>query len=142
MSHPLHHSISSVKKYGGIIEDYISIHSWFDETKGSFPDMRHRAMRHHAEGIFWCEEKFGIYIVNSDGKQVPVRFIGEQHVMEDIGFIPTIADYLKEMNQTGWMYKPGEGRKLLQEIKEKKLDYVTEKNSNRENERTEETLLN
>jgi hypothetical protein len=54
---------------------------------------------------------------------VPVRAICEQHIIEDIGFIPTIADYLKEMNQTAWMYKPGEGRKILKEIKEQKLDY-------------------
>lgn len=126
MSHPYHHSISSAKKHGGKWEDYIEIHNWFDETKAHFPDMRHRALRHHAEGIFWAEQKFGVVITNSDGKQVPVRFIGEQHVTEDIGFIPTIADYLKEMNQAGWMYKPGEGRKLLQEIKDQKLDYVTE----------------
>lgn len=124
MSHPYHHSISSVKKHGGIWQDYIQIHNWFDETKAHFPDMRHRALRHHAEGIFWAEEKFGVVIQNSDGKEVPVRLIAEQHIVEDIGFIPTVSDYLKEMPQIGWMYKPGEGRKLLKEINEKKLDYV------------------
>jgi hypothetical protein len=123
MSHPYHHSISSAKKHGGIWQDYIHIHNWFDETKAHFPDMRHRALRHHAEGIFWCEKEFGVVIINKDGKSVPVRTIGEQHLMEDIGFIPTIADYLKEMNQTTWMYKPGEGRKILKEIKQEKLDY-------------------
>lgn len=125
MSHPYHHSISSAKKYGGKWEDYIQIHNWFDETKAHYPDMRHRALRHHAEGIFWCEQIFGVVITNSDGKNVPVRFIGEQHVKEDIGFIPTIKDYLDNMNTVGWMYKPGEGRKLLKEIDEQKLDYVT-----------------
>lgn len=124
MSHPYHHSISSAKQFGGKWEDYIEIHNWFDETKKHFPDMRHRALRHHCEGIFWCEEKFGVTITNSDGKLVPVRFIGEQHIKEDIGYIPTIKDYLTEMNPAGWMYKPGEGRKILKEIKEQKLDYV------------------
>lgn len=126
MSHPYHHSISSQKKYGGKWEDYIKIHSWFDETKAHFPDMRHRALRHHSEGIFWCEHEFGQVITNSDGKNVPVRAIAEQHIMEDLGWIPTIADYLKEMNQADWMYKPGEGRKILKQIKEQKLDYVKE----------------
>jgi hypothetical protein len=87
--------------------------------------MRHRALRHHSEGIFWAEEKFGVYITNSDGKMVPVRAIGEQHVIEDIGFIPTIKDYLDNMQQVNWMYKPGEGRKVLKEIAEQKLDYTT-----------------
>jgi hypothetical protein len=123
MSHPYHHSISSAKKHGGIWQDYIHIHNWFDETKAHFPDMRHRALRHHAEGIFWCEKEFGVVIINKEGKSIPVRTIAEQHLLEDIGFIPTIADYLKEMNQTAWMYKPGEGRKILKEIKEQKLDY-------------------
>jgi len=124
MSHPYHHSISSAKKHGGTWQDYIEIHNWFDETKAHFPDMRHRALRHHAEGIFWAEEKFGKVIKNSDYKLVPTRILAEQHILEDIGFIPTIADYLKEMNQAGWMYKPGEGRKVLKQIKEEKLDYV------------------
>jgi hypothetical protein len=86
--------------------------------------MRHRALRHHAEGIFWCEEKFGVYIVNSNGRQVPVRAIGEQHCIEDIGFIPTIKDYLDNMNIVNWMYKPGEGRKVLKEIEREKLDFI------------------
>lgn len=125
MSHPYHHSLSSVKKFQGKWEDYIKIHNFFDETKAHYPDMRHRALRHHAEGIFWCEEKFGTVITNSDGKNIPVRAIAEQHIMEDIGWIPTIKDYLDCMSQEGWMYKPGEGRKLMKEIKEQKLDYTT-----------------
>jgi len=129
MSHPLHHAISSQNKWGGIVEDYLPIHNWFDETKASYPDMRHRTLRHHSEGIFWCEEKFGVYITNSDGKMVPVRALGEQHVKEDIGWIPTIKDYLDNMNVVGWMYKPGEGRKIIKEINEQKLDYVITKQS-------------
>ena len=124
MSHPLFHAISSKKKHGGTVEDYIKIHNWFDETKAHFPDMRHRSLRHHSEGIFWLEQQFGTYITNSDGKMIPVRAIREQHVMEDVGFIPTIADYLKEMNQAGWMYKPGEGRKLMRDIADEKLDHI------------------
>jgi hypothetical protein len=125
MSHPLYHAISSKNKFSGEIEDYLPIHNWFDETKQHYPDMRHRTLRHHAEGIFWCEEKFGVYITNSDGKMVPVRAIAEQHVIEDIGFIPTIKDYLDNMNQVGWMYKPGEGRKVMKNITKDKSDYKT-----------------
>lgn len=126
MSHPYHHSISSARKFGGKWEDYIKIHSWFDETKAHYPDMRHRALRHHSEGIFWCEQIFGVVITNSDGKNIPTRSIGEQHMLEDVGFIPTIKDYLDNMEQVSWMFKPGEGRKVLKEINEQKLDYVKE----------------
>ena len=124
MAHPILHSKSSAKKFGGKPEDYLHIHNWFDETKMHYPDMRHRALRHHSEGIFWCEHEFGTYITNSEGRMVPVRAIGEQHCMEDLGWIPTIKDYLDNMAITGWMYKPGDGRKVLKEIAKDKLDYV------------------
>lgn len=123
MSHPLHHAISSKKNWGGKVEDYLPIHNWFDETKAAFADHRHRAIRHHAEGIFWCESVFGVYITNSDGKMVPVRAVAEQHVREDLGVIPSIKDWLINLATKGWMLRPGEGRKKLQEIHKDKLDY-------------------
>ena len=129
MSHPLHHSISSQKKWGGRVDDYLPIHNWFDETKMHYPDMRHRALRHHSEGIFWCEQQFGTYITNSEGRMVPVRAIGEQHCMEDLGWIPTIKDYLDNMETKGWMFKPGEGRKMLKEMSKDKSDFVKQENA-------------
>mgnify|MGYP003350043773 CR=1 FL=1 len=59
MATPVHHAMSSAKKHGGTWEQYIHIHDWFDATKAWIPDSRHRAMRHHAEGIFECEKVFG-----------------------------------------------------------------------------------
>jgi hypothetical protein len=52
MAHPFEHAQSSAKKFGGRAEDYLAIHTWLDESKAFFPDFRHRALRHHAEGIF------------------------------------------------------------------------------------------
>jgi hypothetical protein len=84
MAHPYHHAISSVKKWGGQVEDYLPIHDWFDESKSHMADFRHRALRHHSEGIFMAEKIFGHTITNSDGREVMVRYIGEQHVQEDL----------------------------------------------------------
>lgn len=103
MAHPFHHAESSVRKHGGELEDYLPIHQWFDESKRSFADNRHRALRHHAEGIFLCEQIFGVTITNSDDKEIPVRFIAEQHVQEDLGWIPSAADWLKEIKPKPWM---------------------------------------
>lgn len=94
MAHPYHHSVSSARKFGGKPEDYQAIHDWFDETKAHFADWRHRAARHHSLGIFWCEQKFGTTIRNSEGKEVPVRLVGEQHCREDLGWIPSLKDWL------------------------------------------------
>lgn len=98
--HPHHHALSSAKKFGGEASDYQYIHNWFDETKQYFGDARHRALRHHTAGIFWCEEAFGLCMTNSDGKIVPVRLIAEQHVMEDMGFLPTPEWWLNRMTLT------------------------------------------
>ena len=104
MSHPYHHAQSSALKYGGKPEDYLAIHSWFDESKSHFANFRHRALRHHAQGIFEAERVFGMTITNSDGKTVPVRFIGEQHVKEDCGgTIPSVQDWLREIPAKRWM---------------------------------------
>lgn len=103
LSHPLHHAESSVRRHGGVIEDYLAIHSWFDESKAHIGDVRHRALRHHTEGVFLCERIFGTSITNSDGRVVPVRFIAEQHVIEDLGRIPSVSDWLGEMPLKPWM---------------------------------------
>ena len=101
---PLDHAISSTKRFGGNVSDYIEIHDWFDETKSQFADARHRALRHHSQGIFECERVFGSTIVNSDGKVVPVRYIGEQHIKEDCGGrIPTVADWFRNIKMEVWM---------------------------------------
>ena len=52
MAHPYHHALSSVKKWGGTVDDYMAVHTWFDQSKEITADFRHRALRHHAEGIF------------------------------------------------------------------------------------------
>lgn len=103
MAHPYHHAISSAKKWGGTPEDYLPIHNWFDESKAHIADIRHRALRHHSEGIFLAEKIFGITITISTGRKVPVRFIGEQHVLEDFGFIPSLTQFLSKIKIEPWM---------------------------------------
>jgi hypothetical protein len=104
MSHAHFHAQSSARRFGGAPDDYLAIHQWFDATKEMWADARHRALRHHSQGIFECERQFGVTIPNSAGKNVPVRLIGEQHVMEDCGgIIPAIADWLSAIRFEPWM---------------------------------------
>src|ERR1700732_172958 len=110
MAHPYHHALSSVKKWGGKVEDYQAIHDWFDASKAHLADFRHGALRHHAEGIFWAEEVFGTTITNSAGKAVPVRWVGEQHVKDDLGWIPTLQDWFKHLRTQPWMARAGDRR--------------------------------
>jgi len=103
MGHCYHHALSSVRKWGGVAEDYLALHQWFDLSKEITADFRHRALRHHAQGIFELERTFGAAITISTGRVVPVRLIGEQHVREDLGFIPSFADWVRCVRPEAWM---------------------------------------
>jgi len=110
---PFIHSKNSVKKYGGKPEDYMPIHNFIDSSKSAIPDMRHRSYFHNAFGIFIIEKIFGSTIVNSDGKEISVRDIAEDHVIEDMGFIPTLENWLSNMKKQKWMF--GNNRKKAKE---------------------------
>ena len=106
---PVKHAQSSASKWGGVWQDYIAVHDWFDETKSFTGDWTHRVLRHHSAGIQWAIEKFGHAVTNSKGQEIPTKTIAEQHVMEDCGFMPTPKDYLVVMgkNPEPWMLKVG-----------------------------------
>ena len=103
MAHPYHHAESSARKYGGEASEYLKYHEFLDASKSHMADFRHRALRHHSEGIFMLEALFGSTITLSTGRVLPVRFIGEQHVLEDLGRIPTVADWLGKIQPESWM---------------------------------------
>ncbi len=100
---PIVHAKNSVKKWGGIVNDYLEIHEWFDSTKKCLPDMRHRMILHNSFGIYLAAEIFGDYFENSEGKTVSTRDIGEQHVIDDLGHIPTIEKCFQSMSIQPWM---------------------------------------
>jgi hypothetical protein len=81
----------------------LAVHAWFDASKSITADFRHRALRHHAEGIFMAEKIFGPTITLSTGRVIPTRWVGEQHVKEDLGFIPSFADWVKAIRPDPWM---------------------------------------
>lgn len=91
---PLIHAKLSTSKWGGVIEDYLHIHEWLDQTKAHVPDMRHRAILHSSFGIYLCADRFGDYYMNSDLRTISTRDICEEHILQDMGFIPTVQDYL------------------------------------------------
>jgi len=96
MAHPLLHARSSVKKFGGKVEDYIHLHNWMDETKAWVGHSYHRMFRHHSEGIFEMEKIFGSSFINSDDKVVYTRYVGEQHVKEDcFDYIPSAREWIQ-----------------------------------------------
>lgn len=100
---PLNHAKGSVKRYGGETDDYLEIHTFMDSSKITYADVRHRAILHNSFGPFIAEKVFGYYLTNSEGKKIPVRQIAEDHIVEDLGFIPSVEDWLKTMPRLPWM---------------------------------------
>lgn len=64
--------------------------------------MRHRSLYHHTEGVWLCQQVFGRTITISH-KEVPVRLIAERHIIEDLGWLPSPADYIRGMPIDAWM---------------------------------------
>jgi len=123
---PYYHSKNSVNKFGGVASDYSKIHNFIDSSKAHFCDARHRAILHNSFGIYLTEQVFGETITNSDGKVIPVREIAEQHVLEDLGFVPSVKDYLDGMPFYDWISKlPAEETKAV--VTDKKKKPMTEK---------------
>ncbi|MDF7820867.1 hypothetical protein P1X15_24810 [Runella sp. MFBS21] len=88
------HCLLSTKKFGGLPEDYFSIHDFIDSSKLFIFHAKHRAMLHNLYGIELCISLFGHYIVNTDNKTILVRDIAAEHCKEDLsGFIPTLNDW-------------------------------------------------
>ena len=103
MSNAYYHAVSSAKKFGGSPEDYLKIHEWFDRGKVSQPDFRHRALSHHSQGIYDAASLFGSTIKISTKALIPVRLVGEQHILEDLGFIPIFQDWMDLLFVKRWM---------------------------------------
>lgn len=100
---PLLHAKLSVKNYGGHVDDYLPIHNFIDSSKQCMPDVRHRALLHSAFGCYLVEQVFGVYLTNSEGKMVSTRDVAEEHIIQDLGFIPTVEKYLNNMTLQPWM---------------------------------------
>lgn len=122
---PWYHAVSSAKAFGGSPEDYIAVHNWFDCTKAHTGNFNHRALRHHSQGVEDCIREFGdtIYIPGTD-MEVPVKIIAELHVMEDCGFIPTVADWLAPIKEhpAEWMLKVKKKSKSVLKVEDAEGD--------------------
>ena len=103
MSNPLVHAERSAKKWGGSADDYLALHQWFDATKAHLPDNRHRMLLHNSFGLLLAEQVFGPVIENASGGRVFVRDLAAQHIIEDLGFIPTVQQCLTELPLQPWM---------------------------------------
>jgi hypothetical protein len=105
MANPLIHSKSSVKRWGGKIEDYIAIHELIDSPKMTMNNNSARCLTHNTWFAYHIVPKiFGYNITNSNGKSVDVVDIAMLHIAEDfrMKFVPTPQDYLQHLVVQDW----------------------------------------
>jgi hypothetical protein len=43
----------------------------------------------------------------TSGRVIPTRWVGEQHVQQDLGFIPSFADWMRAIRPLPWMGRAG-----------------------------------
>jgi hypothetical protein len=106
MANPEIHSKSSVKRWGGKIEDYIEIHKFLDSPKSTMNNNTSRFLTHNTWFAYEVIPRvFGYNITNSAGKSVDTVDIAMLHIAEDfrMKFVPTPQDYLKHMVLQPWM---------------------------------------
>lgn len=105
MANALIHSRSSVKRWGGKVEDYLPIHELIDSPKATMNNNSARVLTHNTWFAYTIIPKiFGYNIVNSDGKSVDTVDIAMLHIAEDfkMKFVPTPQDYLKHIEVQPW----------------------------------------
>jgi hypothetical protein len=133
MANPLIHSKSSVKRWGGKVEDYLPLHELLDSPKVTMNNNTARMLTHNVWFCYQIIPKiFGYNITNSDGKSVDTVDIAMLHVAEDfrMKFVPTAQDYLKHMELQPWMNNGvkdidnPKATKLVEELHEKLETYA------------------
>jgi len=106
MANPMIHARSSVKRWGGKVEDYIQLHELIDSPKATMNNNTSRFLTHNTWFAYNIIPKvFGYNIVNSEGRSVDTVDIAMLHILEDfrMRFVPTPQDYLKHMEVQAWM---------------------------------------
>lgn len=130
------HAEASARHFkAGKPEDYLPIHEWIDQFKQGVGDVRHRAMLHNTKGPWLVQDVFGPYLeVFSEKKnkmiKIPTREVAESHIIEDLGFLPTVEDWLSCMDCKVWMGGKRNkfiGREEMLENTVKIPDYTKEK---------------
>lgn len=137
MANPRIHSLSSVKRWGGKVEDYLPIHELLDSPKTTMNNNTSRMLTHN---IWFCyhiiPKIFGYNITNSDGRSVDTVDIAMLHCAEDFRMqgIPTVQDYLENMVVQPWMNNGAKplpsqeakdaARELLEKLREEQKETV------------------
>ena len=60
------------------------------------------------------EKLFGQFRVNSSNREYSPRAVAENHILADLGFIPTVEHYFKNMKIQPWMSGTLKKRRVME----------------------------
>lgn len=123
MSHSLYHAKSSQKKFGNDHTNYtifLPVHNWFDASKAITCNFRHRALRHHTQGIalakqifgevkIWGEERMACVVTDT----ISIDNLGKQHLEEDFKSCPDASQWYELFEIESWMKRKADNDLLL-----------------------------
>jgi len=111
---PLQHARITAHRYGGGWQDWIAIHDRIDRSKMIFPSMQHRMLLHSDFGEWLAVRIHGEAIRSKSGPAISTRNLFRDHLVEDLGRVVTLAEWLRESDADYWMRRRRPPRQLEQ----------------------------
>lgn len=100
---PIFHAKIHAKQWGGEPDEYIKIDEFIDSSKFHFENVAHRVLLHSSFGVMMAEQFFGNSFTNSVGRTVPIREVAINHIRQDLGFVPSVDNWLNNLQLQPWM---------------------------------------
>lgn len=94
---PFQHARITANAIGGTWRDYVALHTAFDRSKGAYGKMLHRSVLHSDLGIETVLRIMGSVIRLHDGTTVDAAAVGDQHVRDDLGFVPSVEEWVSAL---------------------------------------------
>ena len=113
---PSVHAQIHAHTWGGTFEEYLDLNERFDQSKMIFASMTHRMMYHSDWGIDFVTKLFGEkFVVQSTGTVLDTKTLCEAHVVEDVGFVPSVEEWLKYFDAPSYKVRYGKSLEHLNE---------------------------
>jgi hypothetical protein len=96
----LQHAQVAARRFGGRWQDWYDFHDWFDQSKMAFPSMQHRMFLHSDFGAGVATRLFGEILTAADGTRIASIELAEAHLVEDLGRVVKLSEWLEEMDYT------------------------------------------
>lgn len=103
---PIRHAIIAARRYGGCYADFLPVHVFMDSSKGVYAGQGHRIVLHSEWGVEVAPLVLGKTVTTAGGRALDVRQLAIDHCIEDVGCVPTVAQWLAHVPELDWECRP------------------------------------